>query len=128
MDLSVYCIYNDWFKYMCSICRKYTADVQRRDIARQQDSQEKLDRTRAAKRIVSFNIAEKEQNREDREAEREHARLQRLKASTQRRRDIEAQREKEIQDTIARRRVSVRRGKGSSCPLCMKQMCFQQLL
>ncbi|XP_072045980.1 uncharacterized protein [Amphiura filiformis] len=85
-------------------CRKFTADVHRRDIQRQQDSQEKLNRTREAKRAVSFKISDSDQSRAERESDKEQARQQRLQGITQRRMDIEAQREKEIQDTIARRR------------------------
>ncbi|XP_038072040.1 uncharacterized protein LOC119740724 isoform X2 [Patiria miniata] len=84
-------------------CRRFAADVTRRDVQRQRDSEDKLRSIQDAKRSVSSSIARQQQERSNREADREAARVEALRQRTQRREDIASQREKEIQDAITRR-------------------------
>ncbi|XP_071792028.1 uncharacterized protein [Asterias amurensis] len=84
-------------------CRKFAADVTRRDVQRQRDSEAKLKSIHNAKRTVSSSIAKQQQERSNSEADKNAQRLDALRMRTQRREEIVAQREREIHDTIRRR-------------------------
>ncbi|XP_022112063.1 uncharacterized protein LOC110991156 isoform X2 [Acanthaster planci] len=83
--------------------QRFAADVTRRDVQRQRDSEDKLRSIQEAKRSVSASIAKQQQERSNREAQREAGRVEALRQRSQRREEIAAQREKEIKDAITRR-------------------------
>ena len=94
------------FQLLSWFFRKFAADVTRRDVQRQRDSEAKLKSIHNAKRTVSSSIAQQQQERSNSEADRNAQRLDALRMRTQRREEIVAQREREIHDTIRRRQVS----------------------
>ncbi|XP_033106629.1 uncharacterized protein LOC117108647 [Anneissia japonica] len=85
--------------------RKYTADVIRRDIARQNDNEQKLRNVQEAKRAASASIAKQQQENAERHVDKERLRIQAISQQKQRREDIKMQRQYEIEETMARRRA-----------------------
>ncbi|XP_071942818.1 uncharacterized protein [Antedon mediterranea] len=85
--------------------RSYTADVIRRDVARQKDNEQKLKHVQEAKRAVSASITRHQQEKTDQQLERDYLRTEAIRQQKQRREDIRMQRQAEIEDTVARRRA-----------------------
>lgn len=84
-------------------CRQFTADVTRRDVQRQQDSETKMEHVQAAKSAVSGSIAKRQTEVAQRNDSREQRRVNALRARNQQRLDVQRQKEQDLKETIQRK-------------------------
>ncbi|XP_072165649.1 uncharacterized protein [Diadema setosum] len=83
-------------------CRQFAAEVTRRDVQRQKDSEAKMEGIQNAKRVVSQNIAQRQEELGRWSDSKNQRRVEALRARNQQRLDTKATRDREIEDSRQR--------------------------
>ncbi|XP_030843865.1 uncharacterized protein LOC586025 [Strongylocentrotus purpuratus] len=81
-------------------CRQYTADVTRRDVQRQKDSEAKMEQVQAAKSAVSGTISKRQKEVAVQSDSREQRRIDALKARNDQRMEVQRQKAQDLHETV----------------------------
>ncbi|XP_041452535.1 uncharacterized protein LOC121405694 isoform X3 [Lytechinus variegatus] len=81
-------------------CRQYAADVTRRDVQRQMDSEAKMEQVQAAKSAVSGTISKRQKELAVQNDSREQKRIDALRARNEKRMDVQRQKDQDLRDAI----------------------------